>query len=71
LSFGTESPVIWVERPPLGACTASALVIFPPLTVTLTWTGPYSVWTALPVSTWAPVSCALPAWSRADCRDSL
>ncbi len=40
----------------MGACTASALVIFPLLTVIRTWTVPYWVWTALPVT--------VRAWAR-------
>ena len=56
LSLGMASPLIWVERPPLGCCTASALVILPPLTVIRTWTGPYSVVTAVPVRVCAPAA---------------
>ncbi len=36
LSLGTARAVFWSLRPPLGACTASALVIFPFATVSRT-----------------------------------
>ncbi len=78
LSLGTALAVIWSLWPPLGAWTVPALVILPPLTVMRTWTAPYCVWTASPVTVaaWAApepwdepaLACAL---SRADWRDSL
>ncbi len=54
LSLGTASAVTWSLCPPLGACTASAPVIFPPLTVSRTCTGPYWVLAASPVTVPAP-----------------
>ncbi|WP_394297982.1 hypothetical protein [Streptomyces griseus] len=64
LSFGTASAVIWSLRPPLGACTASACVTFPLLTVNRTCTAPYCVWTALPVTVPDPAAAA-PPWADA------
>src|SRR6476659_2698876 len=63
LSRGTASAVFWSLRPPLGAWTASALVIFPPLTVTRTWTAPYWVCATSPVTVRA---CAAGAWGGAE-----
>lgn len=40
LSLGTELVLTSVLRPPVGACTAAAEVIFPPLIVIRTWTLP-------------------------------
>src|SRR5690349_5101874 len=73
LSFGTASSVFWVLWPPLGACTASALVIFPLLTVMRTWTGPYCVCATVPVSVleaalWAGADALWEGWEGcADC----
>ncbi len=68
--------MIWSLRPPLGAWTASALVIFPPATVIRTCTGPYCVCATSPVTVWAlPEPCEAPAealaLSSADWRDFL
>ncbi|BFO20004.1 hypothetical protein SHKM778_63920 [Streptomyces sp. KM77-8] len=59
-SRGTELDVTWSLCPPLGACTASALVIFPPLTVSRTCTAPYWVCAASPVTVPFPIGCAAP-----------
>src|SRR5262249_35816295 len=58
LSLGTARPVCWALRPPLGACTASALVTLPFATVSRTCTVPYWVWAASPVT--VPADCAPP-----------
>ncbi len=49
-SLGTALAVTWSLCPPLGAWRVSASVIFPPLTVTRTCTGPYWVCATAPVS---------------------
>src|SRR5689334_18230912 len=61
LSFGTDSAVFWSLVPPFGACTGSALVILPPLTVIRTWTGPYWVWETVPVTVLAAAPALPPA----------
>ncbi len=81
LSLGTASAVTWSLCPPLGACTASAPVIFPPLTVTRTCTGPYWVWATAPVSvrvsgapppgSWSPAAAPAFTLSSADWSDCL
>ncbi len=60
LSLGTASWVFWSLRPPLGACTASALVIFPPATVSRTCTVPYWVCAASPVTVPEPAAACAP-----------
>ena len=60
--MGTDRAVFWSLVPPLGAWTASALVILPPLTVSRTWTAPYWVWTTSPVTVPVPAAAA-PPWA--------
>ncbi len=60
LSLGTASWVFWSLRPPLGAWTASALVILPLLTVSRTCTAPYCVCAASPVTVPEPPPAPAP-----------